>query len=395
MKIAFVSPWYGSHIPGGMESETRRTAAHLQAAGFQVEVLTTCIRDFFSSWDKNYHRPGISREDGIPVRRFAVERTDRPAFQWASWRLQQGQRLTRAEELVYQKEMIRCPNLLDHIASEDQETIFFFIPYLFSTTIEGTQIWPERSAIIPCLHDESYAYLDIMKDVILKVRALILHSVAELELVENIYGSQPQQIRQVIGEGLDTDIEVNADRFRKKFEIEEPFILMAGRRDPGKNTQLLLHYWRRYAQEQKLDYKLVLMGPGAVQIDSDLQEYVIDLGYVDRQDKFDAFAAATILCQPSVHESFSLVIMESWLAETPVLVHGHCAVTVEHCRQSNGGLYFTTYPEFAETVAYLFTNETVRSKMGKNGREYVLDNYQWPTVMEKYRRLIGELQHAG
>ena len=47
MKVAFVTPWYGADIPGGMESETRRTAAHLLEAGYKVEVLTTCIHNFF------------------------------------------------------------------------------------------------------------------------------------------------------------------------------------------------------------------------------------------------------------------------------------------------------------------------------------------------------------
>jgi alcohol dehydrogenase (cytochrome c) len=38
--------------------------------------------------------------------------------------------------------------------------------------------------------------------------------------------------------------------------------------------------------------------------------------------KYDAYAGANLLCQPSLHESFSIVLMEAWLAETPVLVDG-------------------------------------------------------------------------
>ena len=48
--------------------------------------------------------------------------------------------------------------------------------------------------------------------------------------------------------------------------------------------------------------------------------HLIDLGFVPIQDKYDAYAAAELLCQPSKHESFSYVIMESWLCERPVLV---------------------------------------------------------------------------
>ena len=395
MKIAFVTPWYGPEIPGGMESETRRTAANLQAAGFQVEILTSCIHDFFSSWDKNHHQPGLTMEQGIAVRRFPVEATKRNSFQWANWRLQQGQQLTCSEEEAFVEQMINCPRLYEYIKENCHDTFYFFIPYLFSTTIYGSQICPEHSAIIPCLHDESYAYLDIFKKVLPAVKTLILHNKAELALVERLFGPNDEQLRRIIGGGVDTEFESNPRRFRDKFELSDPFMLVVGRRGRGKNTPLLLHYWRRFLQELGSDAKLLLIGPGEVIIDEDLADYVVDLGYVTTQDKYDAYAAATLLCQPSINESFSLVIMEAWLAGTPVLVNGHCAVTTEHCVRSNGGLYFTTYPEFAAAANYLFTEESVRRKMGENGRAYVLENYQWPTIVEKYRQLIGEVHHAG
>ena len=50
VKLAFVMPWYGEKIPGGAESEARRTMKQLQKAGYEVEVLTTCIREFSADW---------------------------------------------------------------------------------------------------------------------------------------------------------------------------------------------------------------------------------------------------------------------------------------------------------------------------------------------------------
>jgi len=395
MKIAFVTPWYGAGIPGGMESETRRTAAHLKSAGFQVEILTTCIRDFYANWDRNYYRPGLSIENGLSVRRFPVKATDRRSFQWANWRLEQRQRISEPEERDFVEEMLKCPQLFDHIADHCQQTFYFFIPYLFATTIIGAQICPQRSAIIPCLHEEGYAYLDTLKEVFAHSRALILHSQAELAQVEKLFGSNEQQLRRVIGEGVDTDFEADADRFRTKYGLSGPFMLVVGRRDRGKNTPLLLHYWKRYVHENATDVKTVLIGPGEVSLDEELDNSVVNLAYVSAQDKYDAYAAATFLCQPSVNESFSLVIMESWLTKTPVLVNGRCAVTREHCRRSNGGLYFTTYPEFSAAVDYLFAEKSTRRKMGEKGRQYVLANYQWPAVIEKYGQLIGEMTDAG
>ncbi len=151
---------------------------------------------------------------------------------------------------------------------------------------------------------------------------MVLQGHAEHNLVERLYGPSASQLRHVIGTGVDTDFVADAARFRRKYDLQDPFVLAVGRRDPGKNTPLLLAYWRRYVHENETNAKLVLIGPGEIGIDKELSGHVLDLGFVPLQDKYDAYAAANVLCQPSVHESFSLVIMEAWLTETPVLVHG-------------------------------------------------------------------------
>lgn len=394
MKIAFVTPWFGPSIPGGMESTTRRTAAQLQAAGYEVEILTTCIRDFFSDWGKNYHPEGVTTELGVTVRRFRVSGRDRLAFQQLNIRLMNRQAISPHEEAIFAAEMFDCPQLYSYIKEHCDEYFFFFIPYLFATTIFGATICPERSIIIPCLHDEGYAYLDIFRQIIPKPRAMVLHVNAELELVEEIYGPSSSQIREVIGLGVDSDFVADGTRFRNKYELDEPFVLAVGRREAGKNTPLLLAYWRRYIKENGTNAKLVLVGPGEIVLHEELSGHVVDLGFIPLQDKYDAYAAADLLCQPSVRESFSLVIMEAWLTETPVLVNGRCDVTVEHCRRSNGGLYFTNYDEFAAAVDFLLVDDKIVRKLGQNGRQYVLANYEWSIIVDRYKRLISEMQDA-
>ena len=69
-------------------------------------------------------------------------------------------------------------------------------------------------------------------------------------------------------------------------------------------------------------------------------------------------------------------------------------MTREHCQRSHGGLYFENYEEFAATVDYLLGHPAIARKMGQNGREYVLANYRWPVVMEKYAALIDRMAKA-
>jgi len=118
---------------------------------------------------------------------------------------------------------------------------------------------------------------------------------------------------------------------------------------------------------------------------------ILDLGFVPLQDKLDALAAATVFCLPSINESFSIALMESWLQGTPALVHAGCAVTVEHCRNANGGLYFADYDEFAATLDYLCDHPAEAAQMGRNGRAYVLSRYDWPIIIPRYGDLFARV----
>ena len=109
------------------------------------------------------------------------------------------------------------------------------------------------------------------------------------------------------------------------------------------------------------------------------------------RDRYNAMAAAELLCQPSHNESFSLVIMESWLCGRPVLVHAKCAVTRDFARRSNGGLYFKDYFEFEGCVQYLLSHPEAAKTMGENGGQFVRENFDWDVIVEKYKTFFQKL----
>ncbi len=392
-KIAFVPPWYGADIPGGAEALCRRTAEELRRRGLEVEVLTTCVRDFYSDWGHDFYREGRDEINGVPVRRFRVRQRNRARFDAVNLKLMQGTRITPAEERIFIEEMIHSERLYQFIADHGDEYLFFFLPYMFGTTVRGATIWPERSWLIPCLHDEAYARLSAYQPVFRGVQGLLFLSQPEMDLAQRLYGLNGQQL-VLAGAGVDTDYAGDATAFRRRTGIDGPFILYAGRKDMGKNLPLLLDYFRRYRQERlgRLPaLNLVLIGGGP--ISGDLNEGIHDLGRLSERDKFDAYAAATALCQPSTHESFSLVMMEAWVAGTPSLVNAACAVTVAHCREANGGLYFRDYAEFAACLDLLLTQPGLRERLGRQGRNYVLAHYTWDIITETYLRLLSEAKH--
>jgi len=98
-----------------------------------------------------------------------------------------------------------------------------------------------------------------------------------------------------------------------------------------------------------------------------------------------------VVCQPSVNESFSIVLMEAWLAETPVLVHARCPVTTHHVFQAGGGLAFEDFYEFAEALDVLLEDGERRRRLGRQGRAYVETEYSWPAVTARLRDTLERL----
>ena len=391
-KVGFVIPWYAENITGGAESELKGIVEHMVKHGDKLEVLTTCVEKFNSDWGKNYWKEGIEVINGVTVRRFKVRKRNANAFDEINLKLMNNSLVSSKEQRIFMEEFVNSPDLYQYIHDhKDDYSQFVYIPYMFSTNYYGILQCPEKSVVIPCFHEEAYIHLDIYKNAFEKAAGFIYLSKPEFELANNVFNLSYAR-QEVIGAGVDTEFDYNAQNFRDKYGIHDPFILYAGRKDVGKNIYLLIQYYAKYLERNPdSSLKLVLLGGGKVNIPHHLEGKVIDLGYVDLQDKHDACAAASLMCMPSVHESFSIVIMESWLSERPVIVHSDCEVTKNFCKETNGGLWFKDYYEFEAEVNYLLTHEEVAHQMGKNGRKYVLDNFAWDEIIRKLNSFFAKI----
>lgn len=396
--LAFVTPWYGKDIPGGAEAELRGLTDHLQKADVALEVLTTCARDFSSDWSIDAHPPGEEKINGITVRRFRVRPRNTAAFDRVNAKLLKYIMPSNSEEQIFVEEMINSLDLYEYIRRHlDDYALFIFIPYMFGTTLQGVEACYEKAVLLPCFHDEAYIYLKAMKSRFCRLKGMIFHSLPEQELARRTYDLS--QVREaMLGEGMDVSWEGNANDFKDKHHIDFPYILYAGRKDEGKNVGTLISFFCRYKKRHPGRLKLILLGGGALALPADHQKDILDLGFVPLQDKYNACAGAICLCQPSRNESFSLVIMESWLARRPVLVNADCAVTKHFARKANGGLAFADYAEFEQSLHRLTNDEKWCQTMGNSGRQYVLANFAWAPVIQKYKAyfqlLVKEIEAA-
>jgi glycosyltransferase involved in cell wall biosynthesis len=280
--------------------------------------------------------------------------------------------------------------LFDHLTRRAAEyDLVCFAPYLFGTTLMGVPLVPGRAVLIPCLHDEPFAHLGVVRDAFQACRGFIFNSPPEAALADKLYGIGDRPAG-VVGLGFDPATPADPDGFRRRHGLAGPLLIYLGRKETGKNVPLLIQYALRYRAVRRADLTLVLAGDGPVTAPPGIAG-VRDLGYLDPAAKAAAYAAATVVCQPSVNESFSIVLMEAWLAGTPVLVHARCPVTTHHVLQAGGGLAFDDFYEFAEALDLLLEDRERRDRLGRQGRAYVETVYSWPAVTARLRETLERL----
>ena len=387
MKLAIVVPRYGPDIVGGAEAFARLLAEQLSQSEFEVEVWTTCTDNLGQG--ENVYAAGIQHINGVRVHRFPIDLRfrDTPLFHKLTAKFIQFAPTTVEDEEAWLANNVHSPALYAHIMRYGKDfDLLLFTPYLYGLTIYGASIWPERSILWPCLHDEPFAYFAQTRLMLTSCRGTLFNSAAELRLAREQLGIPVPQ-PYVVGGAMD-DFEADADRFYQRYNnIVAPFLLYAGRLDATKNVLELVNFFILYKQRQSQPLKLVLMGKGDLPLPH--HPDIVPIGFQSEKDKLDVYAAATVLVQPSLMESFSIVIMESWLAGKPVLVHNNCEVTRTHIVRSNGGLYYVGYEEFAAILDWFLAHPEARAKMGKLGRDYVRRNYNRAAVLNRFRDAVA------
>lgn len=386
-RIAVVSMRYpaGSTI-GGAETLLKSLALDARACGFDVDVLTTCATSHFT-WE-NELPPGQRQQDGLNVHYFPVDDRDAGQFLQLQARMNSGKELTGEEQERWTANNVNSQALLDHLAQHDYDRILVG-PYLFGLTRRVASWAPERTVLVPCLHDEAQAYQSILNTMFTQSRTIIFNTHEERRLATRLYGEVCAEM-PVVGMGV-VPFDVDATAFAKRHGLTAPYVIYSGRREPLKGTPLLLDYMDAFRKRTEQDIKVVLTGSGEFTPPENLVDHILDVGFVSETEKHEAMAGALAFVHPSQLESLGIVLLEAWLARTPALVHAGSPVLVDQCRQSNGGLWFRSYADFEECLMRLINDETLGNALAEQGRRFVETRYSPDAVRARFKNaLIGE-----
>ena len=216
MKIAFIIQRYGTEILGGSEYHCRLIAERM-AARHQVDVLTTCAREY-TTW-KNEYPEGLDRVRGVNVRRFANARTrDLESFnRYSDWIFNYPH--TREDELRWLEEQGPwCPPLLEYLQKQHQQyDVLIFFTYLYAPTVLGLQIAPRKSILVPTAHDEPAIHLGIYRELFAAANAVAFNTEAEKTFLSRTFDIGTI-VDETVGCGvdlLDTDGQGKPRRVRR------------------------------------------------------------------------------------------------------------------------------------------------------------------------------------
>jgi len=376
-------------VNGGAELLTRLIAEHL-SRHCDIEVITTCAIDYIT-W-KDEYSPGEDNINGIKVYRFPVD-SPRDISKFGEFGNRVfGKAHSTEDELQWMK--LQGPystELLSFIENnKNKYDIFIFVTYLYCTTFFGLPLVKDKAILVPTAHDEPPIYFSIFESLFKLPKAIIFNSAEEKKFVESKFNTRDIP-NDIIGIGIDVPDKIDPDDFKTKYKVDK-FIIYVGRIDDHKGCPELFEYFIHFKKETQSEIKLVLLGKHVMKVPE--HPDILSLGFVSEQDKFNGIKASQLLVMPSKYESFSIVIMEAWFCNKAVLVNGDCEVLKGHVAKSNGGLWYQNYDEFKECLSMMLSNEKRLSGMGRNGKKYAEESYNWNKVEEKYLRLLNSFNSS-
>ncbi len=402
--VAIVTPWFGRELKGGAEQLAWQVAHRLAARNHRVEVLTTCCRSFLEDWSVNHLKPGSRQEDGLIVRRFKVNPRRSDLFNAANTHLLSypHQHLISGLDSfeldagnIFVQENIHSQSLLKFIKKKHLNyQALVFLPYLYGPILKGVELAANNSVLQPCLHDEAYAYLKQVDHIFRTANMILYNSAGEQKLAEKLYGPGIVSRGKFVGVGIEKlgdSPEKLPDRIGS-FDIgaKEPFILCLGRRDPNKNTDLLVRAFtefKRYNPSSSI--RLALAGPGNISYRGRLPD-IFDLGLVNESEKTALLIGCKALFHPSENESYSRVIMEAWFHCKPVVVHRNCLATSTAVRLSRGGWFAAELSQWVAAVDRIcsLSSESCH-RIALNGHRYAQEYADWEKVLDRYEKILG------
>lgn len=192
----------------------------------------------------------------------------------------------------------------------------------------------------------------------------------------------------------------SSNNFRERHHLEDALIVLyAGTKAYDKGSIHLLKAME-IVQRRRKDAVLVSIGLSTPEWEKCKRELfgrvnVIDLGFVSEEEKRKAFNTCDVFVMPSRAEAFGIAYLEAWACGKPV-IGARCGAAQEIIKDGVNGylVRFGDIGELACKILLLLESNSLREKMGSDGRNKVVQDYTWSKAVERIENIYEKVLEA-
>lgn len=410
-KICFLVCQYGNEVNGGAEYHCKMLAERL-INDYHVDVLTSKTINYNTF--EPYYKEESELINGVNVLRFDCKPFDPKEHK--KWRkktkfsrkvrrnlfrlglLESVANLNpvwnlgiKNEEKLLQSHGFYSKPLLDYLEQhkEEYKAIILF-SYVYPHTVFGARIAPNKTLLIPTVHNEGDVFRSVHTHVFTSVKHIGFNTEEEHRLSQKIFGNKMSE-NSIVAVGVETEFEkeVPLDELKSKFNLPERYIHYFGR-VCGSKMDRLIPWFINYKKKYPSDLKLVLTG----RLFQEKIEHpdIIYTGFVTDEEKVSLIKNATLIVNPSRNESLSLLLLEAMDLGKTVLVNSKSDVLLGHSRKSAQATEaYGDEQDFHAKIHKFISDPSLIEKNKIRSREYVQKNYSWPLIMSRLRKIIESM----
>jgi len=236
--------------------------------------------------------------------------------------------------------------------------------------------------IVTTAHDELAFHFGIVKRMLNTVPHIVTLNPEESKLVCSKLSSGHEKVK-LAGLGIDIPDKISIGQ---SVGIEKN-VLYLGRISAGKGVVTLI----QWMEKNFPNIRLRLAGKIESDMTLPISKQIDNRGFVSEEEKGKLIDEASVVVNPSAHESLSLIVLEAMARKRPVLVNGNCSVLEHYAKETTTVFSFENEDQFIAAMnIVLSTDWDVDSKVNdlENSSEWVRRHYSWPAVFRVYENTL-------
>ena len=211
----------------------------------------------------------------------------------------------------------------------------------------------------------------------------------------------PREKISRIPNGIDLEsfkLDLDIGRLRDELSIkqDDKVLLFIGRLAQVKRVEIIIALTKLLLKDG-FNIKTIIVGDGPSReyyekLAEPIKTNVIFTGWLHRKQTFKYYHIADVFVLPSLSEGLPTVLLEASATGKPCVASNVGGISDIVLHEQTGYLVDRSKINlYAHYVKTLLTNDDLSRKMGQKATEYVEENFNWDTIVNKYDKMYRQI----